>query len=184
MEVEHFHDKDTYPDKVLDWRNLLPACKRCNGSKGKHDVIAEPIIDPTCSDPKDHFELRLYRFRGKSVLGSSTIGVVDLNNTQRAVYKRYKIGTAIQESVEDAWEKLDKFKSNGSTISKNKLLGHVEKLLLECQREAAYAATASTILHSDKTYQMLIVEMQNAGIWSEELERLHVASQEITLDYV
>src|SRR5437868_15151041 len=30
LEVEHFADKHSYPDQVVDWLNLLPACKHCN----------------------------------------------------------------------------------------------------------------------------------------------------------
>ena len=44
MEVEHFEDKNHNPDKVVIWNNLLPSCKKCNGAKGAHDVISEPII--------------------------------------------------------------------------------------------------------------------------------------------
>ncbi|MGR0329632.1 HNH endonuclease [Bacillus cereus] len=33
MEVEHFLPKDDYPKLVVDWNNLLPSCKRCNGKK-------------------------------------------------------------------------------------------------------------------------------------------------------
>ena len=28
MQVEHFKDKDTYPDDVINWDNLLPSCER------------------------------------------------------------------------------------------------------------------------------------------------------------
>ena len=33
LEVEHFHHKDTYKEEVLEWENLLPSCKKCNGTK-------------------------------------------------------------------------------------------------------------------------------------------------------
>ena len=46
MEVEHFRDKDSYPDDVVEWLNLLPSCKRCNGAKGTHDTVIEPIVNP------------------------------------------------------------------------------------------------------------------------------------------
>ena len=40
MEVEHFEDKHHNEDKVVVWENLLPSCKKCNGSKGIHNVNA------------------------------------------------------------------------------------------------------------------------------------------------
>jgi len=52
LEVEHFHHKDTYKDEVLEWENLLPSCKKCNGTKNDHDTKLEPIIDPSKIDPK------------------------------------------------------------------------------------------------------------------------------------
>ena len=33
MEVDHFEDKSHNPDKVMQWDNLLPSCKHCNGHK-------------------------------------------------------------------------------------------------------------------------------------------------------
>ncbi|OQY54394.1 MAG: hypothetical protein DRR08_10845 [Candidatus Parabeggiatoa sp. nov. 2] len=38
LEVEHFQPKSLYPDKVVVWDNLLPSCKRCNGTKRDHDT--------------------------------------------------------------------------------------------------------------------------------------------------
>ena len=32
MEVEHYAPKSIYPDKVMEWGNLLPSCKKCNGT--------------------------------------------------------------------------------------------------------------------------------------------------------
>jgi 5-methylcytosine-specific restriction endonuclease McrA len=52
LEVEHFHHKGKYKDEVLEWDNLLPSCKKCNGTKNDHDTILEPIIDPSIIDPK------------------------------------------------------------------------------------------------------------------------------------
>ncbi|WP_270997396.1 HNH endonuclease, partial [Listeria seeligeri] len=56
MEVEHFFAKKYHPERVLDWNNLLPACKRCNSNKGDWDVsLADQMaIDPTIMDPKVH----------------------------------------------------------------------------------------------------------------------------------
>src|SRR5690554_3867131 len=46
LEVEHFHHKDSYPDEVVQWENLLPSCKKCNATKSSHDTYVEPIINP------------------------------------------------------------------------------------------------------------------------------------------
>ena len=46
MEIEHFYPKKQYPDKVMEWGNLLPSCKKCNGTKREHgDCLAN--IEPS-----------------------------------------------------------------------------------------------------------------------------------------
>jgi len=182
MEVEHFEDKSNNPDKVMEWENLLPACKRCNGSKGTHDVKLEPIIDPFKEDPKKHLKLRLYRFREKSPIGKNTIEAVDLNNYERAVEKRFEIGEAVQTSIMNAFEKLERFIENKSTKSKNRLLGHVQSLLLECQKSSQYSATAASILHSEADYHQLRDKMIATNLWNDEFEQLHLLSEIISME--
>jgi uncharacterized protein (TIGR02646 family) len=176
MEVEHFLDKNRNPDYVVSWSNLLPSCKRCNGAKGTHDVSIEAIVNPYEVNPKDHFIFRLYRLKAKSTLGESTIGVLDLNNSERVVKVRFEIGEAIQSSVQIGVEKFDKYKMSPTTRNKNGLLAHIEGLLFECQTPASYAAISATVLHNDDNYQNLKNEMEFLGLWGNELDRLHSAS--------
>lgn len=182
MEVEHFRDKDSYPDDVVCWDNLLPSCKRCNVSKGTHDVVAEPIINPYEIDPKHHFQFRLYRFRATTSLGKDSLGVLDLNNSSRAVVVRFEIGEKIHESLEHALEILDTYEKNGATRTKNRLLGTVGALLLECQPSAEYSATAASVVHSSLHYETLVGKMQKQGLWTTELDGLHVQSKGVALD--
>jgi hypothetical protein len=37
MEIEHYHAKTVHEDLVFEWRNLFPACRVCNGTKGERD---------------------------------------------------------------------------------------------------------------------------------------------------
>lgn len=182
MEVEHFRDKDTYPQDVVKWENLLPACKRCNGSKGTHDVLGSPIVNPYETDPRDHFLLKLYRLRPKTSQGEESLGVLDLNNSDRAVVIRFSIGEGIQESLDAALEILRTFKNNGAARTKNRLVGVIRDVLLECQPKSAYAATASTVIHGDKTYVELVEELKVLGLWSAELSDLHDQSRSLALD--
>jgi uncharacterized protein (TIGR02646 family) len=68
MEVEHFFAKRWHETQVLEWTNLLPACKRCNIRKSDHDCAIEPIIHPVQDDPRDHLKWRAYRFYEKTPL--------------------------------------------------------------------------------------------------------------------
>jgi hypothetical protein len=182
MEVEHFRDKDTHPDDVVKWNNLLPSCKRCNGSKGAHDVLSAPIVNPYDDDPRDHFLLKLYRLRPKTSIGEESLGVLDLNNSDRAVLVRFKIGEGVHKSLESAFEILTTYKINGATRTKNRLVGAVRNLLLECQPSSEYAATASTIVHSDETYAKLVGELGKLGLWNAELADMHAQSKSVALD--
>jgi uncharacterized protein (TIGR02646 family) len=42
MEVEHYRPKSHYYWLAADWKNLLPACKRCNNGK----LSEFPLVDP------------------------------------------------------------------------------------------------------------------------------------------
>jgi hypothetical protein len=182
MEVEHFRDKDTHPDDVVEWINLLPSCKRCNASKGTHDVLSAPIVNPYEADPRDHFLLKHYRLRPKTSIGQESLGVLDLNNSDRAVLVRFDIGESIHKSLESAFEILTTYKDNGATRTKNRLLGVVRHLLLECQPSSEYAATASTIVHGDETYRIITDELEKLGLWNAELTELHEQSKNLAFD--
>ncbi|MFD1553650.1 HNH endonuclease [Putridiphycobacter roseus] len=173
MEVEHFQDKDDYPDLVLNWENLLPSCKRCNGSKSTHDVLIEPIINPFNIEPINHLRLRNYRFKGKDTLGKTTIDVVNLNNTERAVLKRFEVGEELQKTIENILEKLELYNQRQIIQRRNKLLNSMEELLKECQPNSIYSSTCSTILHSDENYQFIRSELVRIGLWNANFEKLH-----------
>lgn len=179
MEVEHFEDKNNNPDKVVIWENLLPSCKRCNGSKSTHDVIAEPIVNPFLSDPRLHLTFKLYRFRGIDNIGSNTIEVIDLNHTTRATLKRFEIGNAILENLELVRDSLNSFKDNPITRRRNKVLSQIGKLLLEAQPQSEYAATAATVLQNESLYLSIKSELNALGIWTDELEIMDQKSRDI-----
>ncbi|VAW71804.1 hypothetical protein MNBD_GAMMA12-2132 [hydrothermal vent metagenome] len=122
MEVEHFEDKSHNPDKVVLWENLLPSCKKCNGKKGTHDVLNEPIVNPYIENPKDHFVMRLYRMRGKTDRGINSIDVYGLNHSSRLVFSRFEIGEKISELISTSWDRVNTYENNKNTRSKNKLI--------------------------------------------------------------
>lgn len=176
MEVEHFHYKDKYPDGVIEWENLLPVCKRCNVSKGTHDVVAEPIVNPFIDDPRSHLDFKLYRFSGRDEIGSNTIEVVSLNDSERAVKARFLVGETVQESIQQCLERLQLYQDQNSPIRRNKLVRAVLSLLLICQKESSYAATAATVLHGSEDFESIKAVMLDEGMWSDEMQHLHDAA--------
>jgi len=181
MEVEHFEDKDRYKRKVLLWDNLLPSCKRCNGHKSTHDVIGEPIVNPFRHNPKDYFYLKVYRLKPKNTMARISIDLLDLNDTERLVVPRFKIGNSLLKTVEIALEKLQTYEDKPTPINTTKLVSTVEGILLECQKNKIYSATCATVLHTDEDYIQLKKRMTELTLWNRDLEKLHTNSLELIL---
>lgn len=174
LEVEHFHPKDLYEDEVIDWNNLLPSCKKCNGTKGTHDTKNEPIINPAAVDPRDHLVYRGYRYKGKDDLGKLTISVLDLNNADRLVTKRFKIGNAVQDKLEQLNELLDEY-MNGqqtSTRRKNRIINGTKDLMREGLPTSIYSASTATILLSAPEFGELESKLVGLSLWDVELIQL------------
>ncbi len=182
MEVEHFEDKKNNPDKVVIWENLLPSCKKCNGAKGTHDVLTEPIINPYTDDPREHLALRLYRLKGKTEKGNCTIDVTNLNHSDRLVLSRFMIGEKVSELVETALERFELYRKNKVTRTRNRVIGVVDGLLRECQPNADYSASTATILLTDSRFLKLVECMKTESIWNEELEDHMQLALSIVLD--
>jgi len=182
MEVEHFEDKQNNPNKVVVWENLLPSCKKCNGHKSTHDVLAEPIVNPFDDNPKDHIALRSYRLRGKTEKGTLTIDITNLNHSDRQVLSRFKIGEKIFDLVESSWASFNLYAAKKDTRTRNRAVGIIESLLKECQPTADYAASTATLLLTDTKFIELIECMKKEAIWNEELERYHQSALLIVLE--
>lgn len=113
LEVEHFYPKSIYPDEVLKWENLLPISSAVNKAKLDHDTKAEPIINPRFDDPKKHLAFKTYRFKGKDEIGNTTVEVLNLNDTNLWVNKRFEIGNYAVERLEEISKDLEEY--DGST---------------------------------------------------------------------
>jgi len=181
MEVEHFKDKHSYPDDVIQWSNLLPSCKRCNGIKGKHDVMDTPIVNPYEDHPSDHIYYRNYQLKGRTDKGTDTIDAVGLNNYERIAIKRFEIGYAILESIARCEEKLCEYESTKTTRARNRASRFMENILSECQPSAIYAATTATIALSSEEFLSLVPRMKAANAWTAECENLFSTANSIAL---
>ena len=182
MEVEHFEDKKHNSNKVLEWENLLPSCKRCNGSKSTHNVLIQPIINPFLLTPQLELFFRLYRFKGKTNIGITTEGALNINHPERAVKMRFEIGEALEDLVEKCSARLALYKEDNTAIRKNKLFNCMEAILKECQPQSNYAGTCATVLHSNQEYKTIKEEMHHLNIWNDELQRLHKESENIIFE--
>ena len=175
MEVEHFHDKKQYPDEVVDWNNLLPSCKRCNGHKSTHDTVSEPIVNPTLDCPQDHMLLKhCVRFRAKDIMGQKTIDVLYLNDQDKLVLPRFHVYLALTEKLEEFWELAQAIVSGREvgTHCNRKLQNGMMSLLQYCQPDMAYTAVKVTTVLTEDCYDKIKRSMVQLNLWTEELASL------------
>ena len=187
MEVDHFHDKSDFPNEVVTWTNLLPSCKKCNGTKSDHNTVLEPIIDPSKDKPQDHLYLKNnIRFRAKENddLGDMTISTLDLNNQEKHIITRSRISQEIATKVEDLKEKSKLVISGNRTDNRfrYKLRNDVRALLELCQPTTPYSAVKATTLTHDEYYVQLKNNLSTCGLWSEDLNELERLINEISYD--
>ncbi|MBO9700084.1 MAG: hypothetical protein J7604_07720 [Sporocytophaga sp.] len=176
LEVEHFHHKDAYKDEVLEWENLLPSCKKCNGTKNDHDTKLEPIIDPSKIEPKNHLKYWRYRIKGSDDFGKLTVSVLKLNDQDRLVKKRFEIGNAIQEKLEHLNELTDDYLSGVQTNTRrrNRIVNGTKDLLKEGLPSAIYSATSATVILTDTEFETLKGKLILLGLWDVELSKLEI----------
>lgn len=178
LEVEHFHPKGKYPDEVVSWENLLPACKRCNGQKNNHDTVAEPIVNPASDCPQDHMALKhCVRFRAKDAIGQTTIDVLFLNDQDKMVLPRFQVNQVLSEKLEEFCELAQDLVSGVKTGTRcnKKLQNGMIALLQDCQPDKAYSAVKVTTVLTDDCYGKIKQSMVQLDLWTEEMDSLEAA---------
>jgi hypothetical protein len=155
---------------------LLPSCKKCNGTKNDHDTKLEPIIDPSKIDPKNHLKYWRYRIKGSDEFGKLTVSVLKLNDQDRLVKKRFEIGNAIQEKLEQLNELTDDYISGvqTSTRRKNRVVNGTKDLMKEGLPTAIYSATSAAVILTDTEFEALKSKLTSLGFWDAELAQLEI----------
>jgi len=172
MEVEHFHPKQLYPEKVVEWENLLPSCKRCNGNKRDHDTLSEPIVHPVNDDPRNHLEFKAYRFYGKTPEGKMLIEVVKLNERQRLQLKRFKIGSKTKEELDELEERVRDFLADQTSRKRRNVISKLRGIMEQGQPNQEYSATIATEILREDSYHFAKEELGKLGLWDAEFQHL------------
>ncbi|CAA0185192.1 HNH endonuclease [Acinetobacter baumannii] len=175
MEVEHFIPKSKNADLVVNWDNLLPSCKRCNGTKNDEDVVLKPIINPFDQEPKEEFYFDLFYIFGKTTVGINSVETLNLND-ESLFLKRCKVAGAAKTSL--------KHMSNEFSLAHK--LNHFNRnrlraVLLAAQPERPYSAFVATIIHTTIEYDQLRQRFIDEGLWTKELMCLHETSLNLVL---
>lgn len=182
MEVEHFHHKDKYKDEVVIWDNLLPACRACNGNKGAHDTIADPIVNPTVDDPREHLGFHAFRYKWKTTVGKETIDSLDLNDTEKRCKPRFSVCNELISKVEDFLEAIQSVTPDSRIQEKNRMRNKVRELLEACQCDREYTAMKATTIVNNPDYASLVGEMRRRGLWTQQLDDLDAKMRDYALD--
>ena len=184
LTIDHFYNKSKYPDKVVEWENLLPCCQRCNSAKGSHDTYKIPIIDPTKDDPKEHLYFYNYNYKyfNGSSLGKNTINVLNLNETERVLYVRAKVGQTVIEKLELICELIDRYIPDGDNVAeKNRIMREIKGILSSALPDKEYSALVATVILEDENYSTIREKMIQLDLWNTKLDDLELSAKKICL---
>jgi hypothetical protein len=169
MEVEHFLPKSLHPDKVVEWDNLLPASKFCNGKK--LDRI-HPIVHPVQDNPKDHLYMVDYVLYGKTKKGRDSVIVLGLNDPENLIQPRLKIREATKSELGKQYLQVIRFSQNPNDSQELEVIHAFGRLLENGNRKSEYSATIATTILNDPHYSEIKRIFKEQNIWSDELEKL------------
>ena len=179
LEIDHFRHKDKYPDDVINWYNLLPACKKCNVTKGSWDVMSDPIVNPTTDDPKLHLYIKGYRFYAITEKGKNTIEAVALNDDEHFVKNRFIVGNDIIQTLNS---ELDSLMEATTERQKKYRINRIKNTLYRGLPDKQYAASnATAIIFENGRYKELLDYLKNNDLWDEDLESIISQIQSIAL---
>lgn len=173
LEVEHFFAKSHHPQRVLDWTNLLPACRRCNGRKSNWDVAVpgQMMVDPVLTTPRFHIHLdEAYRPVGLTPEGETTIVEIALDDIQRLGVMRYKLGEMFKRKLEDLHTRYTTLPPSASIRQRRAVVRKIKAALEMCRRDQQFSAVVSTVLLRSTDYAALKNAMVAAGDWDAELQ--------------
>ena len=169
-DVEHFKCKKLYPESVVEWGNLLPACEFCNRSaKRDHDVVALPIVHPIKDCPGEHLYVCSGRFFPNDDKGKNTIEVLRLNDENNLLCSRFKVCQDFADRLQCCKVLKDKcVTSSDCDYVRNKF----KALLRAGLPEREYSATVATFLMYEQRDLVQEIEQQLIAwkLWDEEME--------------
>ena len=167
MQIEHFYPKSKYPDKVMEWGNLLPCLNVCNSRKRDLDPSIHPLVNPFFDNPKDFFYIengRINALDSKNKKAINTLEAYDLNNPEQLRKPRFRSVTKVRDILVLI---KDVFPQN-PLIGKNRL----KAILRDCGRTSEYSAAKSTAVLEDENYRRLKRILTERNEWDEDLRIL------------
>jgi HNH endonuclease len=175
--IDHILPKSKYPEKVVDWDNLIPACAQCNNNKSNLDTEINPILNPFLHNPPDYLVLiagLLYPIK-TNPLATTTILELKLNQLEDA---RAEIQLSIRGRLSEIFKLLNSFYLAKSTAAFNEkeITLQLNAMLRSCSKDLPYTATKVTeVFQNDSTYyriKNLFLENKCWSFESQDLENI------------
>lgn len=170
MEIDHFCPKSLYPDKVVEWGNLVPCCKTCNIKKGNTDPVKISLINPFIDEPAKHIDYQGALCRGLDEKGKNSVFYYDLNNLQ---FKKPRFDAILRNKK--GLEMLSE-ECTPAELVDNKLrrfYARLETILQSGQPTEPYSVCIATGIKNNPDYIKIKTTLGNLGLWNDKLARLH-----------
>jgi hypothetical protein len=107
-------------------------------------------------------------------LGKLTISVLNLNEQDRLVKKRFEIGNALHNKLEQLNELLDDYVSGvqSSTKRRNRIVNGLKELMREGLPTAIYAATSASVILTDIEYLKIKKQLALLRLWDSDFVQI------------
>lgn len=166
IEVEHFNPKSLYPEETFQWNNLLPACRRCNGSKDDHDTRAKPLVNPYIDNPEDFFDVIGIELKAKNLIAENTIEACQLKGIRLLrPYADLLVQFKLFEG--DLKVALDELVTKDTPLKKknhlNKIRESIERIEVLMKPNAQYSFFCKITITTSEIYQLAkqLLEQEN-----------------------
>lgn len=177
--IDHFKCKSRYPSLVLNWKNLLPCCQRCNMEKGDLDIAEFPLPNPRFHKPSTSLRLEMIvydhgivpQFQALDTRGQNLI-VNLLLNDDRVLIPRGALITGINHQIELMLLLIEKARK--TTMEPNEesaIKRQVAGILHQAMPKQQYCATVSSFLFASHNFGKIHEYLLECGLWSSDLER-------------
>lgn len=178
--IDHFLPKSMYADKVVEWKNLLPACLRCNRKK---NACEEILINPCENEPKEFLGLAKqnpFRLKGidRGGIGKNTILKIGLNDLEKVMVARMTQWEDIHQRLEDIQEDIQEHGYH------EKYRRRLETLMDKCTVKNPYSAVKASNMLVDECYIKIKEIIKESGAWSASMAELENEIEQITLQLV
>jgi uncharacterized protein (TIGR02646 family) len=174
MEVEHYRPKKEFPDLVVTWENLLPACKRCNGYKSYANPEVERFIDPSIDEPRTHIRIFNFLLEDKTPEGKNTIDIIYLNDYDKLVSERFQLSMALSKLIDNLFEILEESTLGQAQKARRRssIKGKALNILRAGLPSEPYSSTLSSFVISSKRFSLIKAKMESFSMWEVEMEAL------------